>query len=305
MNEQPVRDRVYSTGVSDSTRWDGFRFRDGDIIVCTGPKCGTTWTQMLCALLVHGGPDFPEPLAKLTRWLDRHTIPIETLVTELDAQPWRRIIKTHTPLDGLPYDPRAKYVICGRDPRDAFLSFLDHVQNVSEASAREARRRAGVPEDMELPSDPNVLFPLWATSGVQPWVGDGAPFGLPVVYFYQTFWRFRQLPNLHFTHYADLQRDLASETRRLARFLEIDTSRLDLPRIIHAASFDAMRSDADHTAPGADLGEWRCNRDFFRAARLGAWRDVLTAENQALYEQTNSKRLDRALERWLENGGGF
>jgi hypothetical protein len=28
--------------------------RPGDIIVATGSKMGTTWSQMLCALLVHG-----------------------------------------------------------------------------------------------------------------------------------------------------------------------------------------------------------------------------------------------------------
>jgi hypothetical protein len=28
--------------------------RPGDIIVATGSKMGTTWSPMLCALLVHG-----------------------------------------------------------------------------------------------------------------------------------------------------------------------------------------------------------------------------------------------------------
>ena len=32
----------------------------------------------------------------------------------------------HTPLDGLPYYPEVRYIFCGRDPRDAFLSFVDH-----------------------------------------------------------------------------------------------------------------------------------------------------------------------------------
>jgi hypothetical protein len=38
--------------VFDSSRWDSFERRPGDIIICTPPKCGTTWTQMICALLV-------------------------------------------------------------------------------------------------------------------------------------------------------------------------------------------------------------------------------------------------------------
>ena len=42
----------YTSIVCDSSRWDGFEFRDGDIIISTPPKCGTTWTQTICALLI-------------------------------------------------------------------------------------------------------------------------------------------------------------------------------------------------------------------------------------------------------------
>ena len=49
----------YRSIVSDSGRWDGFAFRPGDVVISTPPKCGTTWTQMLCALLIFDGPDVP------------------------------------------------------------------------------------------------------------------------------------------------------------------------------------------------------------------------------------------------------
>jgi len=47
--------------VFDSSRWDGFELRPGDIIVATPPKCGTTWTQMICALLILQEPELPVP----------------------------------------------------------------------------------------------------------------------------------------------------------------------------------------------------------------------------------------------------
>lgn len=37
---------------TDSSRWDGFKPRDGDVIISTPPKCGTTCIQMICALLI-------------------------------------------------------------------------------------------------------------------------------------------------------------------------------------------------------------------------------------------------------------
>src|SRR5204863_6078891 len=67
---------------------------------------------MLCAMLVHQATTFPQPLNQLSRWLERHRDPIDEAVAAFDAQPWRRIIKTHTPLDGVPYDPEVSYVFC-------------------------------------------------------------------------------------------------------------------------------------------------------------------------------------------------
>ena len=43
---------------------------------------------------------------------------LDDVVADLDAQTHRRFIKTHTPLDGLPHDPRVTYIGVGRDPRD-------------------------------------------------------------------------------------------------------------------------------------------------------------------------------------------
>ena len=304
MNALPECSRSYVTPVCDSTRWTVFKPRQGDIIVCTPPKCGTTWTQMICALLVHGSNGLPQPLTKLSRWLDRHTIPIEEQLAELELQPYRRIIKTHTPLDGVPYYPEVSYVFCGRDPRDAFLSFIDHMHNVSPHAMADINRRMGLPEDQEMAAEANELFPLWASTGVQPWAYDGAPFGLPTLYMMETYWRFRHLPNLVLLHYADLIRDLNGEMRRLAKFLEITIEEAQWPMLVAAASFNSMKEKAQETAPDADLGEWSNSADFFRSGRMGAWQTELSAENNSLYDRINTARLDPEMKAWAEQGRG-
>ena len=257
---------------------------------------------MICALLVHGSCVLPKPLTQLSRWLDRHTIPIGDQLAELDAQPHRRIIKTHTPLDGLPYYPEVSYVFCGRDPRDAFLSFVDHIHNVSPHALADINRRMGKPEDQEMAVDANGLFPFWATTGTQPWAYDGAPFGLPMLYMVETYWRFRHLPNLLFLHYADLSSNLGQEMRRVADFLNIEVDEAGWPSLVAAASFAGMKQKAEQTAPDAHLGEWRNSGDFFRSARMGAWHTGLTSENKALYETVNSERLDPQMKAWAEQG---
>jgi aryl sulfotransferase len=298
--ERPKRLHRYETAVADSLRWDSYRPRAGDIIVATAPKCGTTWTQMLCALLVHGA-ELPAPLTRLSPWLDRLWTPLEEVIADLDAQPWRRIIKTHTPLDGLPYFEEVSYVFCGRDPRDAFLSMMDNMQNCSAATMGAVRGRLSLPDDFTFPTDPNAFFRVWMTAPIHGWMEDGFPTG-SVFGSTRPFWRHRSLPNLHFTHYRDLSFDLGGELRQLAGFLGVRLDAALYPRLTEAAGLAAMRACADETAPGAHLGEWTSNRAFFAHGRLDAWREALTPENQALYAELAPQRAPPPLRAWLEGG---
>ena len=61
MTTKPQRTRRYQHPFFDSARWNGFAPRAGDMVVCTSYKSGTTWTQMICALLVHQTPNCPSP----------------------------------------------------------------------------------------------------------------------------------------------------------------------------------------------------------------------------------------------------
>jgi hypothetical protein len=299
----PQRTRTYVTPVYDSTRWDAIALRPDDIIVCTPPKSGTTWTQMICALLVHQSTELPQPLGELSRWVDRTNAPVEEVAAAYAAQPHRRILKTHTPLDGLPYRDDVSYVFCGRDPRDAFLSMLDHGANLSDAArARimEEARRLGSPRDA-LPADVDELFRIWQTRPAHPWMEDGFPFG-SFTYIASTFWDFRELPNLFFLHYADLMQDLDAEMRRLSGFLGIPVDAALWPLLVEAASFQSMKLRADETAPGASRSDWKDNSAFFRAARMGHWRQALSPGSQALYEELHARRLDPRLKAWIECG---
>jgi hypothetical protein len=96
----------YRSADEDSSRWSGFAFRAGDIVISTRSKSGTTWVQMICALLILRTPDLTAPLAQLSPWMDWLVEPRELVHARLAAQSHRRFIKTHTPLDGVPLDPR-------------------------------------------------------------------------------------------------------------------------------------------------------------------------------------------------------
>src|ERR1035438_3528616 len=116
----------YQSPGEDSGRWLGFRFRPGDIVISTRRKSGTTWMQMICALLIFQTPELPEPLGDLSPWLDNVAMPHDFVYAQLGEQRHRRFIKTHTPLDGIPLDPRVTYIVTARHPLDTFVSLCRH-----------------------------------------------------------------------------------------------------------------------------------------------------------------------------------
>jgi len=95
----------YASFIADNQRWDGFELRGDDIVTSTPSKCGTTWMQTLCSMLVLGEEPLDGPLAEISLWLDMLLDSRDDVVARLNAQQHRRFIKTHNPLDGLPPRP--------------------------------------------------------------------------------------------------------------------------------------------------------------------------------------------------------
>ena len=96
----PVRN--YRSMIMNSARWDGYRPRQGDVIVATYPKCGTTWTQRIVSLLIHQSPA-PRDIMGEAPWIDATLFgPVGPMLAALEAQTHRRSMKTHLPLDGFP-----------------------------------------------------------------------------------------------------------------------------------------------------------------------------------------------------------
>lgn len=294
---RPEQIHRYNHRFFDSDRWRDFKPRADDILVCTAYKAGTTWMQMICALLVFQTTRFDRPLGKISPWLERDTASIEDVLALLEAQNHRRFIKTHTPLDGLPYFKDATYLFVGRDPRDIFLSKRNHILN---ANAAAAPTPGG--DWPEVPEDIGTFFRKWITTGVFDWEHDGWP-SWSVLHHNETFWRFRHLPNIHFFHYDDLKRDLDGEMRRVADVLGIAVDEALWPSLVEAATFDKMKQNAEQLAPGAERGAWHDTARFFNKGTSGQWRDVLGEEELRLYRAATDERLPPDLTRWLETGG--
>jgi aryl sulfotransferase len=299
----PERLHEYRNHHLDSTRWDHYRVRPGDIVVTTAYKAGTTWTQRILGAMILG-PEASVAQLGVSPWIDaRFQGPIEPVIEELEAQTHRRFVKSHLAADGIRFFPEAKYVIVGRDTRDVFMSLWNHYSAYTDLaySLFNDPERPG-PEFPRCPAAPSDLWPRWIGEGWFDWESDGWPFWSHSHHL-ATWWMWRELPNVHFVHFADMLADTEGEMRRLAAFCEIDVDEGEWPAIAAAVQIDAMRAQARGAGgddPSRMIFEGGVDRFLFRGTN-GRWRGVLTAEDLAGYEHA-AARLAPGLRAWLEGG---
>ncbi len=299
----------YRSLVADNARWDGFVFREGDIVISTPPKCGTTWTQMICALLIFGTADFDRPLDQISPWLEQNTRARDLVFGDLEAQTHRRFIKSHTPLDGIPFDDRVTYITVGRDPRDAAVSMAHHYDNMDlDAFLKLIDSAVGLESladviPTELPVTPEAeIDRFWQ------WVDDVSKPGQSVsglsntLHHLNTFWEARDRTNVVLLHYGDLQDDLEGEMGRLASRLVLAVDAEALPELARAASFDQMRGRAQEVAPNTSEPIWRDSTSFFHRGTSGQWRELLNSDDLRRYAARVAELASPELSHWVHRG---
>lgn len=304
MSDYPTTSRIYQNHHLDSTRWNWFTPREDDIVIATSYKAGTTLMQTIVGNLLFPDGNLPGPASSISPWLDFRVFPLEMVLGQLESQEHRRYIKTHTPLDGLPYYPQAKYLCVSRDPRDVFMSMLNHWESFTDefySAANGTPGRVGDPFP-RYEGEIKQLWHDWITRNWFDWEIGGYPFWSHLSYA-QTFWNYRHLPNIKLVHFNDLLADLDGQMRDIANFLEIDVPEESWPDVVRRCTFAEVKRD-----PSKVVGE---NINF--AFKGGAesfiykgtnrrWVGVLDDEDLALYDEVMSK-LPADYAKWLQDGG--
>lgn len=299
--------RRYLGWMADSRRWDQLALRPDDIVISTPSKCGTTWMQNLVGMLVFGRVDLGAPLSALSPWLDMQLHPIDEVLARLEAQPHRRFIKTHTPLDGLPEHPSVSYLTVVRHPLDVALSDRDHSSNTQVEVTQAMRARAVGDKDLDVlparpdpPEDATEYLRWWVDSDLPP-TGSGPNSLADMCEQAAIAWARRHRPNVHLFHYGDLVADTEAEMRHLAGALDIPVDPAVWPDLVEASSFASMRERAEELAPEAAAGIWRSPQDFFRQSGTRDWRSLLDDADVAHFERRLDELAGDAAD-WIRHG---
>ncbi len=301
----PQVKHIYQNHTMDSTRWNTFPYRDDDIIISTAYKAGTTWMQTIVGNIIFAGRDMPGPIFGMSPWLDMRMFPFDDLVAMLNAQRHRRFMKTHLPLDGLPYREDIKYIFVARDPRDVFMSLWNHHTNHTDEFFEMLNAlpdRVGDPMP-ERPNDIHDYWKDWISRGWFDWENDGYPYW-SFFHHAQTWWEYRHLPNICFAHFNDLLKDLNGEFRRIAAFLEIDVAEDHWPSLVHNATFSTVKKNPETVvSEQANMVFKDGAQAFIYKGTNGRWKDVLTQAELAQYDAVKSRAVSPDCAAWLETGG--
>jgi aryl sulfotransferase len=295
----PQRIRRIHNHHFDSRRWDHVALRDDDIVIASPYKSGTTWLQAIVAHLVFDG-ELPAPLADLSPWLEANYHDLGSLGLTLDQQRHRRFIKSHLPLDALPWDPLRRFLYIARDGRDVAMSLWNHYLNWSEkahALVNQVPNERG--DTFPLPpADVQTFFDGWLHNGWLAWERDGWPFW-SFFHNVQTWWDHHHQVNILLLHYNDLKADLPAQIARIATFLGMEIDAPRLATVAAAVAFDAMRLHSDRYVPcGGRLWKGGAATFLYRGTN-GRWRGVLHPEQLAAYDRVSREALSPACHTWL------
>lgn len=291
----PQKQRELHNHHFDSTIWNDIQFRDDDIVIATYGKAGTTWVQQIVSQLIFNGEEGLE-VAAMSPWLDLRVPPKPVKLPEVEAQKHRRFMKTHLPVDALVFSPKAKYLYIARDGRDVIWSMYNHHKNANAAwyeALNDTPGRVGPPIE-EPPESIHEYYLEWFEK-------DGHPFW-PFWENIKSWWEIRELPNVRMLHFANLKKDMDSEVRGIAEFLEIDVAPDKWDAIMEHCSFDYMKKNATQSVPlGGAFWEGGA-QTFIHKGTNGRWRDVLTAQDNERYQARAVEELGEDCANWLATG---
>ena len=285
-------ERTYRGRRTKPERWASWKPRVGDILVCTPPKSGTTWTQSILTMLAHGGPDLPDKVPFLSPWVDADLgVPAEEVAEALDRQTVRRVVKTHTLADGFPVWEGVTIISVYRHPLDVFFSLRKHVANVRD-----------------IPADDPILMPVPDSLAIfRDRAVDLDDFDrdclASITLHYEKSALAARVPDTCVFHYVDMVRDGRHAVARLAEAAGLAAGADLIDRVAEATRFESMRARAQDFAPVAGTGFWKSDAAFFDSASSRKWEGKLSSEDVNRYDRRMSELIsDSSARAWLENG---
>jgi aryl sulfotransferase len=304
--------------------------RDGDVVVATGAKSGTTW-MLYCAheIRTKGSDEFNYTDTTFsTPWPDLIQTPgatwaqqkkeMHTAVIAEVGKPWKdfwdnavypfRVFKSHfTPLEAggvIPVRqfPKVKFLAMTRYGLDVVASLVPFFDNHSE----EFRKVWGG-------------FPPASTgdsvTDAEQRLKDVLPGGI-LYHLYFTYvkqwWLLRNEPNVLFLHYSDALKNTKKTVRKLSEFYGVSLTEAELDKVTDRCSFSSMKKLSYMFDYGLPLNHQFDGKRIMKTGKQirkgqnGDSKNIFTEEQTSRWTQAEEIEFKDQPEllNWARNGDG-
>ncbi len=230
-----------------------------DVIVSAYYKSGTNWTMQITHLIANRGQAEFEHVHDVIPWPDGmkgYSLDLQHDIVWQNAPTKLRVIKSHLPLNLIPFRDTARYIGVVRDPKEVFVS--------GYYFGRDTFFGPLIPSidaylDVFLSDD--FIFGSWARHTA-------------------SFWAVRHKPNVLFLTYPEMKQKGEALVTELAEFMGVTLTPEEVEAVIEKSSFAYMRSINHKFFPNR-LSPWSNPQGtMMRKGKVGNSSELLTPAQQ-------------------------
>ncbi|XP_069840611.1 sulfotransferase 1A1-like [Dendropsophus ebraccatus] len=260
-----------------SKNWENvkrFQAEEGDLVIDTYPKSGTTWISQIVDLILHHG-DLKKPHSKTiferVPFLEFAVPDMPTGTELLNARKSPGLIKSHLPVHLLPntfWEKNCKVIYVARNPKDVLVSYY-HFYHMAVVHPEPGTFE----EFLQKFIEGKVSYGLWADH-VKGW------------------WKMRHQRDVLYLFYEDMLEDPKREIRKVMKFLGKDLSDDIMEKIHQCTTFKAMKEDYlvnYSTIPTSVMDN--TISPFMRKGTCGDWKNYFTVAQNEIFDDYYKREM--------------
>ncbi|XP_053555340.1 sulfotransferase 2B1 [Bombina bombina] len=246
-----------------------FKFTEGDIVIVTYPKSGTTWMQEILTLIYSKGD--PELATTIPNWVRAPWLEHTYFKDTLSEGEGPRIITTHLPSEVLfpsLLNSKAKVIYIARNPKDVAVSFF-----YFHKMAKFLQDPGSFPEFLERFLEGKVNYGSWFEH-VKGWHKQ------------------RRNLDLFYITYEEMQKDLRRSIKRVCRFLGCPMYSAEVDKVEQHCKFSVMSQNAmvNYTLIPYNIMDHNQSK-FMRKGVVGDWMQHFTQEQNSHFDKVFKEKM--------------
>jgi len=269
--------RMMSHVLSEETKrqaFQGYRPTEKDVFAAVFGKSGTNWMMQIATQIAHHGKAEFDHIHDLVPWPDA-PMPLPVQLSDPvpggESPTGLRVIKTHNDAAFVPYNEEATYLSILRDPKEVLVSGYYFIGGILDVLS-------------------HVDINTWVDIGLEERGGIAEGWAVHA----NSFWRWRDRPNVLVLSYPEIKRDPRGCIERVADCMQVQLSAAAFERVLERSSFEYMRRHESRFAPPQPRFAREADRPrMVRSGRTGASGEELSYEQQVAIDTLCMNTLNR------------